>query len=1467
MAEETLGSVDFDASALLNTFNQIERGAEKTNKSFTVLEGKLKNLGDRKQDRSKKEIASLIIELDKLRVSASGAFTAMKATGNSPLGNSAQDIEKMKQALIQTEKAAKTMNSQIGKGKKGNISTAVGTIRKANSELINSYTALESKARVSINTNNAQVDSNNRLADSVRKIAEAQKAERAAAKEKQDKRRQDAKIKRQTKLQDTQRRKAYDASPIGVFSNVSNDANKASLSIDKVQKSLEKFVSRGTSSKQNTSVAGISKQYEKLKEKILQTHKVLEESAKSKGPMGAKKDILDLRETLKKADTAAQALSKNLNSTKSTRINVELKKTKKSTDELTASLQKYVKTVEARKSAEDHIRNIAKDFIQKDDRRVQGAREQQIKLQAEDKRIKNAMATADGKVIQYKRAQAVARANAQLRVQYGLDNKIAIQARRTNSAFKRRQASLIGNHTMLKRIYSTAMGLATSRFLYGMVSQLRAALAEAKKFDKALGEIQTISQDSPQRDHTWSSNIRGLSEQYGSGIGDIAEGTYQTLSNQVAKGAEVTTFMSEAMRFATASVSSTTDSVNLLSSVLKSYNMTSERTSEISAITFKTIELGRVRASEMANTIGKITPLSAQLGISYKELSAMIATLTQKGIKFNVAGTQIRGMMLKMVKPTKQMTVLLKDWGYETFEQATKAEGFSKIMKRISKDIAESGRGSARTAELFSRARAISGFSALDHGAYEGVLAQFENTTETYSQAVGKQFERVSKKLDIEMEKIKNVFTFEYATPFLNQLVDVNEGVGGFANKLKESMTYIVGSFAGLSTIGALRMGGMDLSQLGKMNVGFKQIGSSLRMSNHRMAAFHRLVGRQPGLFDKVGHAGKKAYSGIASSGFTAGIAITAITVSIASMFDTMRRWRVVEDFWANLNSVDIDTVFADKIGAINRKFNELDKTLKKQSASDDYRKMLKAIGFDIADLDEEISQLLKRVEKGSKIFNKSMSVYSGSVTKHLGNLKKTLGDIRTKINESLTVSFKIKTDGNENLYDSIIDSIDKIDPAWEKARQALASYRSEMAQFGNVQIDTTFEKKLDFYEARMSSLKEMANQAFAGNDQGRARKYFEDLINLNLKGRQFGMSYNEILKKQSEIRNQQLQMEKAYRVELRKKKDIVLAEEKKAQDALIKINSLEAERLELVKKLSDTPLKTSKGEEIEGAAESRDKITKRIIAVELSKGDATKNLDFDMSARIKEQMNLRNGIVEGLDKEFNENFDKEKPFRNKVEKHQIAVAGYLADLKKLLQAQEEKKIIESDKKKYTEGLQKADKINEKRSQINQMRRTGELQETQSSAQIGQELLDLLNTQKFDLNQGYVDQLIKLSSSRGNSERSTREFFTGRSQTSKVDAMMTGLGQAFTGNLDLLKDQSNLDILKGVGVDANQILSDMAKGKGLTEINRQGEKVDTRLGKDFKDLIKVIGQIDNFSEGTGIGTAETEMAFKKRNRK
>jgi len=245
-------------------------------------------------------------------------------------------------------------------------------------------------------------------------------------------------------------------------------------------------------------------------------------------------------------------------------------------------------------------------------------------------------------------------------------------------------------------------------------NKLTQAIAESneqtRELETRIKEIQTIANGALGTDSDINKSLTNISKRFGLDVLDVAEAKYQELSNQVDGSTESILFQETAAKFARATNSSLTDSVNLLSSALNAFGKDASQSEEVAGILFKTIEQGRVRAGELANSFGRVAPLANALGIDLNELGASIARITQGGTKADTALTQILGILNKLSKPTEDLKEAFQELGVSTgLEGIQQSGGLLQFLTRLQEVAGDN----TTLVEFFNNVRAIQGVLAL----------------------------------------------------------------------------------------------------------------------------------------------------------------------------------------------------------------------------------------------------------------------------------------------------------------------------------------------------------------------------------------------------------------------------------------------------------------------------------------------------------------------------------------------------------------------------------------------------------------------------------------------------------------------------------------------------------------------------------------------------------------------------------
>lgn len=341
-----------------------------------------------------------------------------------------------------------------------------------------------------------------------------------------------------------------------------------------------------------------------------------------------------------------------------------------------------------------------------------------------------------------------------------------------------------------------------SRAFGSFLNVFRESIGLAKEFTIRIAELRTISRSNQLTFEEWTAGVRELSEAFGLTAIDVAEGTYQILSNQVAEGAKAFEFQRTAALFARAAVASNAESVNLLTSAINAFGLQAEDANRVADIFFKTIELGRLRASDIAETFGRVGALANQLGVSLVEVNAAIATITIQGVRADEALTGIRNIFLKLIKPTDDMKKRFKEFGVESGDALIATFGFAGAIEKFAEILDREG--TPAIGKLFGRIRAIIPILQLAGTGSERFAASMEeiaNSAGAATAAAGEILRSIGARFERELEKIRNFFTIEVGQKLLKNILNITDSLGGMARMIKILTTITVAAVAIFVTI------------------------------------------------------------------------------------------------------------------------------------------------------------------------------------------------------------------------------------------------------------------------------------------------------------------------------------------------------------------------------------------------------------------------------------------------------------------------------------------------------------------------------------------------------------------------------------------------------------------------------------------------------------------------------------------
>lgn len=223
--------------------------------------------------------------------------------------------------------------------------------------------------------------------------------------------------------------------------------------------------------------------------------------------------------------------------------------------------------------------------------------------------------------------------------------------------------------------------------LIGVTLPILAAGTASLKFsgelNAAMGNVETFMPGNTKRIEELRKEVQQLAIGVGKDTTDLAGGLYEVVS-AFGDSAETSKKLAINAKAAAAGVSTTKDAIKLTSAVTKAYgDVSASATQHASDLAFMTVKLGQTTFPELAESIGRVTPLAQEMGVSMEEMFAVLATGT--GVTGDAAevNTQMASALNAFIKPNTTMVQLYDALGVSGGKALIQEHGFIGALRLV----------------------------------------------------------------------------------------------------------------------------------------------------------------------------------------------------------------------------------------------------------------------------------------------------------------------------------------------------------------------------------------------------------------------------------------------------------------------------------------------------------------------------------------------------------------------------------------------------------------------------------------------------------------------------------------------------------------------------------------------------------------------------------------------------------------
>lgn len=510
----------------------------------------------------------------------------------------------------------------------------------------------------------------------------------------------------------------------------------------------------------------------------------------------------------------------------------------------------------------------------------------------------------------------------------------------------------------------------------------------AVDFESSFAKVSTLLDANVVDFGEYKANLLTASNESKVAVDEFSEAVYQSISAGVDQTKAIG-FTTDAMKLAKGGFTSGASAVDILTTAINGYNLSSEDATRLSDLLITTQNLGKTTVDELSQSMGKVIPIANSVNFGMEELSASYAQLTKNGIATAESGTYLKQMLSELGKTGSISDKALRDLTGKGFAELKK-EGVATtdILNMMSQYAEKNG---MTLKDMFGSVEAGSAALVLAKGngtEYNEMLNGMEQSAGAAQAAFDKIDASPAEQLKGALNELKNAgIKFGGAfVPVIQKVSSVLTKVAdSFSNLTDEQQQSIIKWGAVLAAVGPV------MSVAGGAITTFTKLSSVLGGVSTTLGAAGGSAGVVGGLSGLLGVCAPLA-AGVALVGTGLYAVHEHSQLMNRSVTESKEELSGMEKAMALLSGTEVKTrKEMEELGWVHKEFSEdlspeFQKEVEKSAAKvQEFNTFLREIGFDGIITEEESSEFRQQVES---MCNEAISTIQGKKDESQKSLK-----------------------------------------------------------------------------------------------------------------------------------------------------------------------------------------------------------------------------------------------------------------------------------------------------------------------------------------------------------------------------------------------------------------------------------------------------------------------------------------------
>ena len=277
------------------------------------------------------------------------------------------------------------------------------------------------------------------------------------------------------------------------------------------------------------------------------------------------------------------------------------------------------------------------------------------------------------------------------------EDKLSSGASKTTENIKRGTSetnNMKNAMSALNKTSSTFKSILGAFGFMGVMNSLAQGIKYAGKsfmdFQQQMASVHATLGDVTNKDMVQLSNRAiELSNKWGIASKDVADGE-ENLASHGLNTKQVLAAIQPSMLLAVAGNIQMKDATLDVSSAIRNFNLDASKAPHVADVYAKAAADTAANMSTMATAMSYIAPVASQAGWSIENTATAIGELSNRGVLGSKAGTSLREMYSRLVKPTKDATAEMKELGFSAIDPTThKMKDIGSIVGDLTKGLSK----------------------------------------------------------------------------------------------------------------------------------------------------------------------------------------------------------------------------------------------------------------------------------------------------------------------------------------------------------------------------------------------------------------------------------------------------------------------------------------------------------------------------------------------------------------------------------------------------------------------------------------------------------------------------------------------------------------------------------------------------------------------------------------------------------